>query len=159
MEKQILSVLVENKPGVLFKISGLLRRKRFQIDSLTVGKTADETVAQFTIVILGTLEEAQKTVGMLNRIVDVFSVEILDKDSIVREIVLARLELDSENQRIFLQEAEQKILVQALYQKNKEICVELIDTSQKIEEFLFSIKKANIKILEWIRSGVIAIKK
>lgn len=159
MKKQILSVLVENKPGVLFKITGLLRRKRFQIDSLTVGKTADENIAQLTIVIFGTKSEAQKTVEMLNRIVDVFSVEILDDKPIVREIVLARLELNSGNQRTLLKEAERKILVQELYQKGKEICVELIDTSQKIEEFLASIQKANIKILEWVRSGVIAIKR
>lgn len=157
MEKYILSVLAENKTGVLSKITSLFRRKLFQIDSLTAGKTADEKVSQLTIVFLGSKNDAQKAVGMLQKIVEILSVQILDDSAVVREIVLARFEIKTENKSRLLEEAEKTILVNQISKNGKEVLVELIDTSQRIEDFLEKIKKADIPILEWMRSGVIAI--
>lgn len=157
MEKYILSVLAENKTGVLSKITSLFRRKLFQIDSLTAGKTADEKVSQLTIVFLGSQNDAEKAAGMLRKIVEILSVQILDDSAVVREIVLARFEIKSENKCRLLKEAEKTVLVNQISKTGDEVLVELIDTSQRIEDFLEKIKKADIQILEWMRSGVIAI--
>jgi len=158
MKKYILSVFSQNKPGVLSRIAGLLRRKLFQIDSLTVGRTSIPNVSRFTIVIEGGVEDAHKTAHALEKLVEILSVKILPKNSITREIVLARFKIKNQEDEAFLHRAEKEILTKEISRKGNEIVLELVDTSHKLEAFLAKVeKKAEIEVLEWVRSGVIAM--
>lgn len=157
MKKNILSVFAQNKPGVLSRISGLLRRKLFQIDSLTVGRTSNPEVSRFTIVIEGGVDDAQKIANLLEKLVEILSVKVLPTDSITREIVLARFRIKNEAEVQRLQQIEANILTKTIERHTNEIVVELIDTSQHLETFLQKIKESKIEIIDWIRSGVIAM--
>ncbi len=157
--KQILSVLVQNNAGVLSRVTSLLRRKCFNIDSLTVGRTHDDTISRITIVVYGDLDEAQKIALQLDRLIEIVSVQILEPEqSIVREIALARFKPHNNAEEKKLLTEVQKIFHTEIYRNEDEVCVELIDTTQGLDDFLSHIKKTDIEILEWIRSGVIAIK-
>lgn len=160
MEKHVLSVLTINKSGVLSKIAGLLRRKLFNVDSLTVGRTANPEKSYFTIVIEGERKSAEKAAKHIEALIDVLEVQILEKNTrLVREIVLAKFAVPNPQKKLLLAEAEKGILVKTLDEKPGEITVELIDRSQVIEEFLEKIKLADIGILHWVRSGMIAMEK
>ncbi len=157
MKRYILSVLAQNKPGVLSRISGLLRRKLFQIDSLTVGRTSDDKVSRFTIVILGGVESAEKTARMLENLVEILSVKILPENSLTREIVLARFRIHDAAEEKLLYEMEKTVLAKEIVREGDEVTVELIDNSHELEVFLKKIKQSKIEVLDWVRSGVIAL--
>src|SRR3990167_3256256 len=90
--KQTISVLVENHPGVLARISGLFSARGFNIDSLAVGETEDPTISRMTIVVDAdekTLEQIKK---QLNKLIDVIRVLDLTKtDCIEKELVLIKV--------------------------------------------------------------------
>ena len=95
MRKQVLSLLVENTSGVLSHISGLFSRRGYNIESLTVGETADPRYSRMTVVSNGDdeiLEQIEKQVGKL---VDVRDIKELDpEDSVYRELVLVKVKVD-----------------------------------------------------------------
>jgi len=155
MKKYFLSVRTENKSGVLSKIAGLLRRKLFNIDSLTVGRTFDAQISQFTIVIFGEKNEAEKAAAVIANLVEILSVRILSRP-IVREIVLARF---SKKNFCAKKIADEKILQKKIAENKNEIIFEFVDTSQNLEKFAQKIAEKKIEIREWARSGVIAIEK
>jgi len=158
--RQILSVYAENKQGVLSKITGLLRRKLFQIDSLTAGRTHKEGVSLMTIVIIGDRANAQKAAKMVGNMIEVLSVKVQhDEEIIVREIVLAKIEVATENKRRLLRGIEENVLVREISNTGNQVYIEIIDTSQALELFLVKLEQAEIKVLEWVRSGVIALEK
>ena len=160
MQKHILSVLTENKSGVLSRISGLLRRKLFNIHSLTVGVTQDPNISKFTIVISGDLTRANQAASLIEKLVEILSVKILDiKNTIFREIVLAKLKVKTKKEKDFLHTIEKEVLTKEIYHSKDILYLELIDTSKKLESFLKKLKTTNIEIKDWVRSGVIAIEK
>ncbi len=157
--KQILSILAQNKPGVLSKVTGLLRRKCFNIDSLTAGRTNKDNISMMTIVINGTTSDAKRAALQLEKLIEVLSIQIYDrKSALVREIALTRLRPHNNAEEKKLLVEVQKIFHKEIYRTNDEVCVELVDTTLGLDNFLETIKKSGIEILEWTRSGVIAIK-
>ena len=98
--KRIYSVLVENRAGVLSKVSGLFSRRNFNIDSLVVGETADKSVSCMTIVSSGderTIEQIEK---QLNKKIDVIKVKTFKESmSINRELMLMKVKYNKENRK------------------------------------------------------------
>ncbi|NLY56083.1 MAG: acetolactate synthase small subunit [Firmicutes bacterium] len=92
MSRHVISVLVNNKPGVLTRIAGLFARRGFNIDSLAVGETQDPAVSLMTIVVTAnsaTLEQINK---QLNKLIDVIKiVDITDVPSVLRELMLVKV--------------------------------------------------------------------
>ena len=157
-QRYILAVVTRNSPGVLSRMAGLLRRKLFNIDSLTVGRTPKAGESRFTIVIEGDETQAQKAAQLIDRLIEVRSVMILPRSECLRrEVVLARFRLKDEAQAALLQHAETEVLSQNLGQQGDIITMELVDGSQKLDDFLAKIQAANIEVLDWVRSGVIAM--
>jgi len=158
-ERFILLVVTRNAPGVLSRVSSLLRRKLFNIDSLTVGRTINNRESRFTIVIEGDLVQANKAALLIERLIEIRSVKVMKPEQCLRrEIVLATVKINSPEQAKTLHEAEEEVLSQELSQNGDLITVELIDTSQKLDDFLVKIEAANIEVIDWVRSGVIAMK-
>ena len=88
MQKRILSLLVDNTAGVLSRISGLFSRRGYNIDSLTVGVTADERFSRMTVVCSGD----SMILEQLAKLVDVRDIKVLEPDnSVSRELVLAKV--------------------------------------------------------------------
>ncbi len=90
-ERAVLSALVEHEPGVLAEISGLFSRRQFNIESLTVGPTTDDSLARMTIVIEETRPGIDQAKKQLEKRIPVISVRELAQDSIQRELVIVKV--------------------------------------------------------------------
>lgn len=94
--KHTISVLVENKPGVLARVSSLFRRRNFNIESLTVGTTDREDISRMTIVVNGDLRVVEQVMKQLNKLIDVIKVSDVTEKSVERELVLIKVKATSE---------------------------------------------------------------
>ena len=91
--KHILSVLVENKPGVLSRVTGLISRRGFNIESLTVAPTEDETMSRMTIVMDADDLGYEQITKQLHKLVSVYKIsDFTDEDAVERELVLFKVQ-------------------------------------------------------------------
>src|SRR6476620_4197105 len=87
--KHVLSILVENKSGVLTRIAGLFARRGFNIDTLTVGPTEDEEVSRVTLTVDGALHPIDQVTKQLHKLVNVLKIWVLERrDTVARELAL-----------------------------------------------------------------------
>lgn len=94
--KHTLSVLVENKPGVLTRIAGLFARRGYNIDSLAVGRTEDPDVSRMTIVVEGDERVIEQVTKQLHKLVDVIKLTDMTYDEYVdRELIMVKVNADS----------------------------------------------------------------
>ena len=97
MSTHTLSVLVENKPGVLARIAGLFSRRGFNIDSLAVGPTEHPEISRMTIVVNVEDSPLEQVTKQLNKLVEVIKiVELEDSDAIERELLLVKVKADAD---------------------------------------------------------------
>lgn len=90
--RHILSVLVENKSGVLSRVTGMISRRGFNIDSLTVAPTEDETLSRMTIIVDADPMGFEQITKQLHKLVSVFKVsDLTDTDTVERELVLFKV--------------------------------------------------------------------
>lgn len=103
----MLSVLVENKPGVLTRISGLFARRGFNIDSLAVGETEDPRLSRMSIAVDGQDQPLEQVTKQLHKLVNVIKITDLEPaTSVQRELVLIKVKADAENRAEIIQIAE-----------------------------------------------------
>jgi acetolactate synthase I/III small subunit len=91
MNKHILAILVENRPGVLSKVVGLFSRRAFNIHSLAVGVTEDPAFSRITIVAEGDAYILEQISKQLNKLIDVIKVSNISEDSVAREMALIKV--------------------------------------------------------------------
>ena len=153
--KHTISVLVENKFGVLARISGLFSARGFNISSLAVGETEDPTVSRMTIVVEGddkTLEQIKK---QSNKLIDVIKViDYKEGEFIDRELILIKVSVNPKNKTELLAAVEAsggKVASAG----EKSICVEATGDRNKVKTLLELLKPFGI--LEVVRTGRIAM--
>ena len=96
MKKRVLSLLVDNTSGVLSRVAGLFSRRGYNIDSLTVGETADPRYSRMTVVARGDEQILDQIVKQLAKLIDVVDIKILEEESSVnRELVLVKVRADA----------------------------------------------------------------
>jgi acetolactate synthase-1/3 small subunit len=153
--KHIITVLVENQFGVLARIAGLFSSRGFNIDSLTVAATHDETISRMTIVVTGDDRVLEQVTKQLNKLVDVIRVQDMTKERCVdRELVLVKIGCTQKTRAEIVQIVEifkAKILDFNL----KTITVEIVGTADRIEAFLDLMQTYGIR--ELARTGRIAL--
>lgn len=155
--KYILSVLVENRFGVLARIAGLFSARGFNIDSLAVGETDDPTVSRMTIVVDADERTFEQVKKQLNRLIDTISVQDLTTRSYIdRELLLIKLNLTAENRSSII-ELTEILGGKIVHVGAKSICIEIIGDKDKIKTTLQLLKPYGIK--ELVRTGTIAIAK
>src|SRR5215470_12540091 len=94
--KHILSILVENKPGVLTRIAGLFARRGFNIDTLAVGPTDDESLSRITLTLDGAQHPIDQVTKQLHKLVNVIKIRDLEpEDTVARELALFKVAADS----------------------------------------------------------------
>ena len=94
-QKHVLSVLVKNSSGVLSRVAGLFSRRGYNIDSLTVGRTEDQTISRMTITLKGDNDVLEQVKKQLDKLEDVIKViDIKPDKSMVRELVLIKVKAD-----------------------------------------------------------------
>ena len=154
-EKHILSILVENQPGVLARVAGLFSGRGFNIESLCVAETNEPQVSRMTIVTIGDLCVVEQIKKQLNKIVDVIKViDFTGKKFVQRELALIKIRARPENRAEVLRMVDifrcRVIDVGAEY-----YTVELTGDEGKISAFLNLIKPMGIK--EIARTGALAL--
>ena len=93
--KHIVSILVENKPGVLTRISGLFARRGFNIDTLVVGPTDDERFSRITLTLDGAMHSIDQVTKQLHKLVNVLKIRDLEPaDTVARELAMFKLAAD-----------------------------------------------------------------
>src|SRR5881628_438978 len=105
--KHILSILVENKPGVLTRIAGLFARRGFNIDTLTVGPTDDPAISRFTITVDGAMHPIDQVTKQLHKLINVLKIRDLEPgDTVARELALFKISADGAQRAEVLQICE-----------------------------------------------------
>ena len=153
--KHTISVLVENKFGVLARISGLFSARGFNISSLAVGETEDPTVSRMTIVVKGddrTLDQVKK---QLNKLIDTIKVvDFREGEFIDRELILVKVAVTAKNRKEVL-EAIESIGAQIENAGSKTISIAATGDHTKIKALLELLRPFGI--LEVVRTGRIAM--
>jgi acetolactate synthase-1/3 small subunit len=155
--KYVLSVLVENKFGVLARVAGLFSARGFNIDSLAVGETDDPTISRMTIVVDADERTFEQVKKQLNKLIDVISVQdFTKKDYIDRELLLLKINLNPQT-RSHIIEIVELLEGRILHVGTKAICVEIVGNKDKVITALQLFKPYGIK--EVMRTGTVAISK
>jgi acetolactate synthase-1/3 small subunit len=153
MPKQILSVLVENKPGVLARVSSMFARRGFNIHSLAVGPAADPEFSMMTVVVED--ENLEQVLKQLRKLVNTIKVtELNPQDSIEREVMLVRVAADA-SQRGELLEAAGVFKARAVDVGTTSITFEITGTPDKVNDFLELMRPYGL--IELAKSGWIAL--
>ena len=152
MKRVVFSILVDNTSGVLSRIAGLFSRRGYNIDSLTVGVTADPRYSRATIVAKGDEIIMQQIENQLNKLVDVIDIKRLEPEtSICRELIMIKLKVSEENRQSLI--AVANIFRAKIVDVAKEsLVIELTGNQSKIEAFIDLL--SGYEILELARTGL-----
>lgn len=155
MKKHTLSVTVENKPGVLTRVTTLFRRRVYNIESLTVGATENPTISRITIVVTGDEKIIEQVTKQLYKLVDVIKVvDITDERSVERELVLIKVKADN-NVRAEIVQIVDIFRARIVDIGRNTLIVEATGDSRKIDAIEESLKPFGI--VELVRTGKLAI--
>ena len=156
MIRHTISLLVENKFGVLARIAGLFSARGYNIASLAVSETLDPTVSYMTIVVEAKDEKILEQIKkQLNKLIDVIVVtDFTRKEHIDRELILVKVNYSGENKEK-LETLISKYLAKIIEIKDNMAIVEAVDEQIKIKQLLEALSKFGVK--ELVRTGRIAI--
>ena len=153
--KHTLSVLVENKPGVLTRVAGLFARRGFNIDSLVVGESEDPHLSRMTITIDGAEHPIDQVTKQLHKLINVVKIRDLDPDSMVaRELALIRVAAEGEKRTEVLQLAE-IFKAKVADVDRKTLVLEINASPDTLTAFEKLLQP--IGIIEIVRTGTVAI--
>jgi acetolactate synthase I/III small subunit len=157
MSTHTISILTENHSGSLSRIAGLFSSRGYNISTLTVAETEDPEVSRMTIVVTGDNDILEQIVKQLNKLIDVIKVMDFQEEPIIeRELLLVRVDSTKSNRHEIVETANLfKAGVAAVTAGS--ITLELLGTTQSIDEFIILLKPYGIK--ELVRSGAVAIVK
>ncbi|MCL6092619.1 MAG: acetolactate synthase small subunit [Actinomycetota bacterium] len=154
--KHTLSVMVENKPGVLARIAGLFSRRGFNIDSLAVGVTENPDVSRMTITVNAAEHPIEQVTKQLHKLINVIKITDLDPDNTVaRELALIKVKSDARSRGEVMQIAE-IFRAKILDVSRKTMTIEITGTAEKIEALELLLKP---NVAEIVRTGRIAIER
>ncbi len=155
-KKHIITLLVENRIGVLQRIAGVFSRRGFNLDSITVSKTQDENFSRMTITTKGDSKTLEKVIKQLNKQVDVIKVsELEEENSVVREIALIKIFAKDSQSRTEILSFVDIFRGRVVDVSKKSITVEITGDSEKISAFINLVRSFGIKDL--VRTGITAI--
>lgn len=155
MGRHVLSLLVEDKPGLLTRVAGLFARRAFNIESLAVGPTEVEGLSRITVVVDQDDEQLEQVTKQLNKLINVIKVVELDTTSSVqREHMLIKVRVDSQNRSQVL-EAVNLFRARVVDVVPEALVIEVTGDSGKISAFLNVLEPFGIK--EIAQSGLIAM--
>ncbi len=154
----IISILVENKPGVLFKVTHLFRSRNFNIDSISVGVTANPEFSRMTITTIGDEKRIQQIVKQLDKMIDTVEVRRLDEHKTVyRELILFKIKITKASDSMEINKLANAYGAKVHDVKKDTIMVELTSTPDQINAFEELTKPYGI--IETARTGVAALQR
>ena len=155
--KHVLSIQVENKPGVLARIAGLFARRGFNIDTLAVGPTDDPHVSRITLTLDGAVHPIDQVTKQLHKLVNVLKIRDMEPDeTIQREMALFKVTAAVENRAEIMQFAE-IFDAQVVDVSRRSLAIEVTGSQDKIDSFERMIRPHGL--IEMARTGEVAITK
>jgi acetolactate synthase I/III small subunit len=153
--KHILSLLVENKPGVLARVAGLFSRRGFNIDTLAVGPTEDPDVSRITLTLDGAVHPIDQVTKQLHKLVNVIKIRDMAPDTtIAREMALFRVQATVESRAEIMQFAE-IFGANIVDVSRRSLTIEVTGNQDKIDSFERMVRPHGL--IEMARTGEVAI--
>ena len=153
--KHILSLLVENKPGVLARIAGLFARRGFNIDTLAVGPTEDPDVSRITLTLDGAVHPIDQVTKQLHKLVNVLKIRDMEPDQAVsREMALFRVNAAVESRAEIIQFAD-IFRAKIVDVSRRALIIEVTGSNEKIDAFERMVRPHGL--IEMARTGEVAI--
>lgn len=154
----IISVLVENKPGVLFKVTNLFRSRNYNIDSISVGITENPELSRMTITTSADEKQLNQIIKQLDKMIDTVEVKLLDeKKSIYRELVLMKIKITKPSDIMEITDLSNAFKCNVHDVRKSSIIVEITATPDRINAFEDLVKSYGI--LEIARTGMCALER
>ena len=155
-QTKVISVLVENKPGVLHGVSNLFRRRNFNIESITVGPSEQSEIARMTITVNGDEKTLEQVVKQLAKLIDVLKVEELEPGHFVmRELALIKVNVPSAKERSDIINCVEVFRGRVIDVSIDALTVEITGTPDKLDAFLTLMKTTGV--IELARTGITAL--
>jgi acetolactate synthase-1/3 small subunit len=150
-------VYVENKPGVLSRVVSLFRRRAFNIDSLTVGRTEKPEVSRMTIVLDADQDQARRIVANVYKLVNVLLVDdVTAQPAIVRDLALIKVEATPES-RSHVLELANVFRARVIDVAHDSLTIEITGTEEKIDSLLEVLRP--LGLIEVVRTGQVAMRR
>ena len=157
MKRFVIAIYVENKYGVLTRVTGLFMRRGFNIDTLTVGETEDPAYSRITITMQGEENDREQLINQLKKLHNVKNVRQMEKESSMeRELVLIKLE-NTPATRSEVMAAAEIYRAKIIDYNTDAMCVEVTGEPSKIKAFIEVMKP--LGILEMCRTGAVALER
>jgi acetolactate synthase-1/3 small subunit len=152
---QVISLVLENKPGALMRVTGLLSQRGYNIESLTVARTLDPELSRMTIAVDVDSAQRQQVIKQMNKLINVLqATDLTDSPAVVRELVLVRIRMPQESRTAVLKEAE--IFGGRVVDSSTEgFAIEATGDPEKLGEFIDVM--SSYGEIEVTRSGALAI--
>lgn len=152
----VIATLVENKPGVLYEVANMFRRRNFNIDSISVGPVETPDLARMTITVQGDEETIEQVVKQLHKIIDVIKVSILDPSNIVmREMALVKVHTTDAKVRSDVMQYVNIFRGHIIDVAQDCLIVEITGDPEKIDAFIDLLRPFGVK--EVARTGITAL--
>ena len=153
----VIAVYVENKYGVLTRVTSMFTRRGFNIDTLTVGETESPEYSRITISLSGDRTDRRQLVSQLTKLYNVKKVEVLNNDdAIKRELLLIKIKNDPSNRSAIL-DAVNVFKAKTVDYSAQAMCFEITGDSNKIDAFIDNMKPFGI--IEMCRTGIVALER
>jgi acetolactate synthase-1/3 small subunit len=153
--KHVLSIMVENKPGVLTRIAGLFARRGFNIDTLAVGPTEDERVSRITLTLDGAVHPIDQVTKQLHKLVNVLKIRDLEpEETLARELALFKVSVEGASRTEVMQVCE-IFRGKIVDVTRRSVVIEVTGTFEKIDAFEQLVRPFGL--IEMARTGEIAI--
>jgi acetolactate synthase I/III small subunit len=153
--KHIVSILVENKPGVLTRVTGLFARRGFNINTLAVGPTDDDSVSRITITLDGAVHSIDQVTKQLHKLINVLKIRDLEPDeTLARELALFKISADGAARAEVMQVCE-IFRAHIVDVSKRAIVAEVTGTQEKVDAFERLVRPFGL--VEMARTGEIAI--
>ena len=149
--KHVLSILVENRPGVLARVAGLFSRRGFNIDTLAVGPTEDPAISRITLTLDGAIHPIDQVTKQLHKLINVLKIRDMEPDdSVAREMALFKVSAAVENRAEIVQFAE-IFRAKIVDVSRRALIVEVTGSHDKIVAFESMLRPHGL--LEMVRTG------
>lgn len=156
VERHILVALVENKPGVLNRVASLFRRRNFNVDSLTVGRTQKPHMSRMTIVVNATKSDARRIAANLFKLINTIDVaEVSSEPHVSRDLALIKVRADDADSRNTLTTICDRYPAHIVDIGPEVAIVEIAAQEDLVEALIAELKP--IGIVELVRTGVVAM--
>ncbi len=151
----VISTLVENKPGVLQKVSGLFTRRDFNIDSITVGESEVDGLARMIITVKAEDAVLEQVTKQLNKLVDVIKIKDITKTAVKRELCLVKVNIPNAKARAEIMQYSNIFRAHILDVTEQTLMIELTGDKKKINAFISLVESYGIKRIA--RTGLTAM--